>query len=199
MTMVIKADDRNAVKYAISVLKQGGIIIYPTESSYGIGADALNIKAVKRIFRIKGRSRGKHVPVIVGNARTASKYYHVDSRAKKLIRKFIPGPLTLIPENKYPAPLKKILGGFRIPSHPFALTLAKKFKKPVTATSANISGEKPLYRIKDVIRTFGTSVDLIIDSGNLPQRKPSTIYDVARKKVLRRGPVSGKEIKNAFK
>ncbi|MBI2578787.1 MAG: threonylcarbamoyl-AMP synthase [Candidatus Aenigmarchaeota archaeon] len=194
MAMLIKAGNRNAVKYALRVMRQGGLIIYPTESSYGIGADFGNEKAVRRIFRIKGRTKGRKLPVIFGSIAAIRKYAVIDKNASALIRKFMPGPLTLV------VPARK--GGtiaFRIPSRPFALSLAKQYRKPITATSANISGKPPLYKVKDVLRIFGGSVDLIIDAGDLPRKKPSTIYDVARKKVLRRGPVREKEILKALR
>jgi len=193
MTMIIKVSDKNAVKYAVRTLKQGGIIIYPTETSYGIGADFSNEKAKKRIYEIKGRMKNKKLSVIVGNISTIKKYAIIKKDASMLVNKFMPGPLTLV------VPAKKGIIAFRIPSHKFALALAKKFKKPITATSANISDKPPLYKIRDVVRVFGSSVNLIIDAGDLAKRKPSTIYDVARKKMLRKGPISEKEILKAYK
>lgn len=193
MTMIISVTDKNAVKYALQVLRQGGVIVYPTESSYGIGADFSNEKAVRRIFRIKGRIKGKKLSVIVGSIAAIKKYAIIRKDAAALARKFMPGPLTLVVNAKPKGTI-----AFRIPSHPFALSLAKRYKKPITATSANISDKPSLYKIKDVIRIFGGSVDLIIDAGDLPKNKPSTIYDLSKKKLLRKGPVSERKILKAL-
>lgn len=196
MTMVIKSSDKNAVKYAVRTLKQGGVIIYPTETSYGIGADFTNTKAKRRIYKIKGRMKSKKLSVIFGNIKIIKKYAKIDKHASSLANKFMPGPLTLVVPAKQQKVSSKLPDtiAFRIPSHKFALALAKKFKKPITATSANISDKPPLYKIRDVIRVFGVNVNLIIDAGDLAKRKPSTIYNVTKKKVLRKGPVSEKEI-----
>lgn len=194
MTMIVKASESKAVEYAARVLKQGGVIIYPTESSYGIGADAANMKAVRRIFRIKGRIKGKKLPVIVGSLAAIKKHALIDRNASVLIKKFMPGPLTIIVKRKGKGTI-----AFRIPSHPFALALARKFRKPITATSANVSGRAALYKIRDVINAFGGSVDLIIDAGNLPKRRTSTIYDVKKGKVIRKGPVKERNIVKALR
>ncbi|MBI4017999.1 MAG: threonylcarbamoyl-AMP synthase, partial [Candidatus Aenigmarchaeota archaeon] len=165
--------------------------------SYAIGADALNAKAVKNIFAVKGRNT-KPLPVIVPDIKTAEKYYGLGDEARKLARKFMPGRLTIAARNKYPAPLAKLLGGFRIPSHSLARAIAKGLGNPVTATSANISDKPPIYNINDAIRTFGESTALIIDAGNLPRRMPSTVFDITRKKILREGPVSMRQISRAL-
>ncbi len=194
MTMIIKAGDKNAVKYAVSALKQGGVIVYPTETSYGIGADFTNTKAKKRVYVIKQRTEEKRFSVIVDSIKTLKNYAKINKEALMLAKKFMPGPITVIVKRKPRGTL-----AFRIPGNKFAFELAKKYKKPITATSANISGQQPLYKIKDVIRTFDSSVDLIIGAGNLPLRKPSTIYCTIKKKVLRKGPISEGEILKVIK
>ena len=125
----------------------------------------------------------------------AEKYAVIDPLARRLIKKFMPGRLTLVVRKKKTLPyiLSKETVGFRIPPHAFSLALLKKFGKPITATSANNSGHPPIYRIKDAIKTF-SDADLIIDAGNLPKRKPSTVFDIINRKVLRKGPVKEKGI-----
>jgi len=191
MTAIIKVTNKGAIGHAVSVLNSGGIVVYPTETSYGLGADATNDKAVKNIIRIKKRSKSKKISVAFSDIRMARKYLIITKNAEKLVKAFMPGPLTLIVESKN-KPTKKV--GFRIPDNDFVRRLIRKFGKPITATSANISGRSDLYKIKDVIKIFNSKVDLIIDGGNLPKRKPSTIFDVLDKKILRKGPVSEKEI-----
>lgn len=193
-TKIISVNDKEAMKLALEILSSGGMIIYPTETCYGLGADATNDKAVKKIIDIKKRSKSKKISVAFSDIRMAKDYLVVTKRAEKLIKAFMPGPLTLIVESK-----KKKRVGFRIPGNEFALRLIKKFGKPITATSANISGEGELYKIKDVIKTFDKKVELILDSGNLSKTKPSTVYCVVEDRILRKGPVSEKKIREVLK
>ena len=192
--MILKVKEKNAVKYAISILKQGGLVIYPTESSYGIGADFNNNEAKKRIYAIKKRAKSKQLSVIAGSLAAMRRYAIIENDASLLAGKFMPGPLTLVVKRKGRGTI-----AFRISSHPFALALAKLYGKPITATSANIAGKKAVYKIGDAIKKFGGKVDLIIDGGYLPRRNPSTVYDVEKKKILRKGPVSEKDITKALK
>lgn len=192
-TKIINIKDDKAVSSAVAVLKKVGLIIYPTETSYGIGADATNVKALRKIIKVKTRKSGKFIPIIISDSKMAEKYIVLNKDIRKLMRKFMPGPLTLVAKKKN-MEAKKLLGGFRIPANKFALKLARCFGKPITATSANISGSEGIYKIKDVVKIFKGRVDLIIDSGNLPIRKPSTVFDVSDRKILRRGNISKREI-----
>jgi len=184
-TVIVKASNSRAIARAITALRRGGVIIYPTETAYGLGAYFSDTKAVTRIYRIKHRPKGWLLSVIVGSYNTVKRYVALDAQTLKLARKFMPGPLTIVSRLKG----RKSLA-WRIPSHWFALELSKRFGKPITATSANISGQSPLYRFGDVRRTFDGKVDVIVNAGNLPKRTPSTIYDVHTMKVLRKGPIS---------
>ena len=168
------------------------MIVYPTETSYGLGADYTNKRAVKKIFKIKKRS-DKKLSVIVPSLFVIKKYVVIDKEAEKLARTFMPGPLTLIVRKR-----EKGTIAFRISSNEIAFSIAKKFKKPIIATSANISGSGDNYEIKKIREIFEDKVDLIIDGGNLRKRKPSTIYDVENKIVLREGPITEKMIKRAL-
>jgi len=199
-TAIIKSKGKNAIPAAVNVLEEGGVIIYPSESSYGMGADATNGKAVERIIKIKGREN-KPIPIIVSSIEMAKKYAVIDPLTKRLMKKFMPGRLTLVVKKKKPLPdiLSKNTIGFRLPPHEFSRLLLKALGKPITATSANRSGKLTLYKIKDVIRDFSGDVDLIIDAGNLPRRQPSTVYDVINKKIIRKGPVKEKEIMKCTK
>ncbi len=189
-TMIIKINDRKAITSAVSVLKKGGIVVYPTETSYGVGADATNIRALKKINRLKGR-KNKFLPIII-DRKMAGKYIVLNSDMKNLMKRFMPGPLTLVADKRMKT--KKLLGGFRIPANSFALNLVKRFGKPITATSANISGNKQIYGIKDVKKVFSGRADLIIDAGSLPRRQPSTVFDVRGMRILRKGKISLRKI-----
>lgn len=195
-TEIIKTNNKTAVQRAAEVLRNGGLIIYPTETLYGIGADASNDKAVKKVINIKNRSKSKHILIAFSDLKMAKKYLVITKKAEVLAKAFMPGPLSLIVETKT-KPVRKI--GFRIPDNKFVLSLIRKMGKPITSTSANISEKENLYKIKDIIKTFSGKVDLIIDAGNMPKGKASTVYDTTTMKIVREGPVSEKEIKAALK
>lgn len=193
-TVIVKASNSRAIARAITALRRGGVIIYPTETAYGLGAYFFNTKAVTRIYRIKRRPKGWMLSVIVGSHNAVKRYAKLDAPTLRLVRKFMPGPLTIVSRMKG----RKSLA-WRIPSHWFALELVKRFGKPITATSANISGQPQLYQFEDVRRTFDGKVDVIVNAGNLPKRTPSTIYDVHTTKVLRKGPISKSAILAALR
>lgn len=194
-TAIFKASDSRAIGRAVAKLRKGGIIIYPTETAYGIGADPTNASAIRKVYRAKRRPKEKMLSVITGSPATIKRYVKLDHPTLKLVRKFMPGPLTLVSEPK----AGKNSIAWRIPSHWLALELAKRFGKPIISTSANISGQPPLYRFDDVCKAFIGKVDVIIGGGNLPRRTPSTIFDVRKMKVLRKGPISKSSILAALR
>ncbi|MBI2971656.1 MAG: threonylcarbamoyl-AMP synthase [Candidatus Aenigmarchaeota archaeon] len=190
-TLIMKSSDTKAITASVHILKNGGILVYPTETSYGLGCDATNERAVRKIFLAKKRGSEKFLPVIVSSASMAGKFYRIGDEARALIGKFMPGPLTLVaPKRKLP----KRIGGFRISSGAFARPLARRLGRPVVATSANISGQKPSYSAREAAALFKGKVDMIIDGGNLRRRNASTIFNAETMEVLRRGPVTRKDI-----
>ncbi|MCX6818746.1 MAG: L-threonylcarbamoyladenylate synthase [Candidatus Aenigmarchaeota archaeon] len=195
-TKIVKLSDKKAVAKAVQVLRKGSLVIYPTETSYGIAADATNRNAIKMINSLKKRA-GKFMPIIVSDMRMAGKYIVLNNDVRKLMKKFMPGPLTLVAKKKK-LKTKGMLGGFRIPNNRFARGLVKSFGKPITATSANISGEPPIYKIREIRKAFYGKVEMIVDAGNLPKRKPSTVYDAERKVVIREGMIKEKDIIKAI-
>ncbi len=178
---IIPARSRNAVAESLNIIRGSGIIVYPSESSYGIGCDAASRKAVSRLLATKKRPADKKMIAYVSSAEMAGKYCgkKLDAAERALLTKFR-GKLTLVKNGK----------SFRMPSHRFVSSLIRKFSKPMITTSANMSGKKPIYRISKIKKMFSGKVDIIIDAGNLPRRKPSTVFDADAKKVLRKGPVS---------
>src|SRR3989344_9539447 len=177
--------NRNEIAKIARVLKNGGIIIYPTETSYGIGADALDKKAVLKIHEAKKQPTNKPISIIVPDIRVAKKFGKISSDAEKIMKKFIPGPLTLIVEKhgKVPNILSRKTIAVRISSDKTADAIAKRFGSAITATSANAHGKPPIYSFRRALEEFGGKVDLIVNAGNLPKRKASTIYDMTQKKV----------------
>ncbi len=199
MEALILHDNKRGLEIAVKILKKSGILIYPTETSYGIGCDATDKKAVKKIYAIKKRSGKKPLSVIFGSLPIAKKYVFLNKTAVKLANNFMPGPLTLVskPKKRLIASPKNEIA-FRIPSGLFSLRLAKKFKKPITATSANISGKKPVYDFKKAYKLFHNKAGAIIDNGALPKRKVSTIFNTITAEIIRKGAISENKIKKCL-
>lgn len=205
-TVVAKIEtfiDKRIIRAAIKIMKHSGVIIYPTETCYGLGCDATNIKAINKIYKIKKRVEHKPLPVIVSSLGMINKYAEISKTTKYMVKKFMPGPLTIIVKMKKNTliGLKQESIGFRISSHPVALLLVKEVGRPIIATSANTSGKPPLYKINDVIKTFNKKVDMILDYGDLKEVEPSTCVDMFTDtpKIIREGPISREEIMNVLK
>lgn len=195
------------LKEAIKLLRQGGVIVYPTDTAYGLGADVTNAKAVEKVYRIKGRAFKKPLLIMVGRSNELPQYALVNDKEKKLIAKFWPGPLTLVLKKKSTVPLIVTGGlakvGIRFPKNKVANLLSKMLKKPITSTSANIAGGSNLYSSKKIIRLFKNrkiQPDLMIDAGTLPKVKPSTIIDLTTRpaKIIRQGPIKISDLQKAL-
>lgn len=196
-----KGHYNNIIGQSAKILAKGGIVIYPTETSYAVGADALNPEAVKKVHNAKRQSHGKPVSVIVASLRQAGKIAVIGKTARMLAKKFMPGPLTLVVKKKrgVPGALSKGSIAFRISGNKVATDLCKKFGSAITATSANISGQAPAYSGQKAFEIFSGSADAVIDAGVLPGERASTIFDCRSGKILRAGPVGGKEINSILK
>lgn len=188
-----------AIQKAIAVLKKGGLIVYPTETSYGLGVNAASPQAVRKLLEYKGGRGKKPISVAMADKSMAKKYVHLNETAENLYQNFLPGPLTVVSQSKRKvAPGVESANqtlGIRIPNYPFILKLIAQFGKPITATSANTSGKKQPYSITDWQRYTSTKkqtmVDLFLDAGELPKRQPSTVVDTTLHEpaVLRQGTV----------
>lgn len=186
---------------AIACLKSGGVIVYPTETSYGIGCDATNEAAVARVFEIKQRKEGKGASMLLPEGQTPDRYgLEFPESMKQLAKKHWPGPLTIVCQLRGETPLSSSLftpgeRAFRRSSHPIANALVDALGVPLVSTSANISGESELYSAPEIYDRFrGESIqpDMIFDAGVLPKRAPSTLimWDDARGVVvLRQGEI----------
>jgi len=179
------------------------IFIYPTETSYAIGCDATNAAAVRGVFRLKGRERGKPLPLIVASRAMAERYAQFTPLARRLAAHYWPGPLTIVAVGRKPkAGSRRLAPGvvaangtiaLRISSHPIARALSRRLGRPMVATSANRSGGPPAFSMRAAQRAFPDARGMwIIDAGALPRRKPSTIVDARGSKpiILRQGAVS---------
>lgn len=187
------------IEKAIQVLKDGGVIVYPTETSYGLGCDASNEKAVARIFVMKGRAAEKGLPVIIDSKQSVQNYVEFSILARQLSERFWPGALNIIAPvvpNSIIADSCSMNGtqSVRLSHHPFASILAKRLGKPIVATSANVSGKDAIYSVKDVQKVFADQPDkpdLVIDGGVLPDLPASTSVKVIGSKleILRQGRI----------
>ncbi len=181
-----------AVKKAALVLKKGGLVAFPTETVYGLGANLLDKKAVERVYKIKNRPRNKPLTVHVADTASVKKITgKIPLRAAKLIEKYWPGPLTVILRDRRG---KKT--GFRMPDNKIALDLIRKAGVPVVAPSANISGNKPPRDAKEVLRDLDGKIDLVIDGGKTAIGIESTVVDMTGRtpRILREGAISKAEI-----
>lgn len=206
------------VKAAIKKLRVGGVVVYPTDTLYGLGADALSNEAVSKVYTIKGRDERKPIHAIVADMAMMEKYAEVPDMARMLAKEFLPGPLTLILKKRegVETGIARKIGtiGIRIPNNPFCRALAKKFGKPITTTSANRSGRKTEHTVKAIAEQLGggshsnilqnvrmRNIDLVIDAGELPEKQPSTVVDLTGNEpiILREGAISVADIWNALR
>ena len=188
---------------AADILRAGGIILYPTDTLYGLGCDALSDEALSKVQKIKGRDEKKPVHAMIADLGMAEKYAVLNENAYTLARAFWPGSLTLIlkkmPDIKTGISRDLETFGVRVSDHPFCLALAEAFGKPYTGTSANRSGEESKRSIPEILAQLGEAVryiDLVIDAGELPSSLPSTVVDahLPRPVILREGAISAGEI-----
>ena len=209
MTLLLKIDpgkpDAEQLAQAVRVLCEGGVVAFPTETFYGLGADARNETAVEKIFRIKGRNFRNPLSVIVANNREVIPLVgEIPAAARILMNTFWPGPLTLVFRAsssvlpRLTADTGKI--GIRVSSQPLAKLLAGGLGGPLTATSANLSGGPECSSADAVIRALGKLPDAVIESGSTPGGSGSTILDVTvfPPRILREGAISGVLILNAL-
>ncbi|HKZ07754.1 MAG TPA: L-threonylcarbamoyladenylate synthase [Methylomirabilota bacterium] len=198
VTRVVDADrpDPETLRAAAAVLRSGGTVAFPTESFYGLGADALAPEAVRRVFRLKGRPESKPLLVLVDSVeRALALAVDADPRARELMGRHWPGPLTLVLRAAPTVPGEVTAGGgtvgLRIPGHAVALGLVRAAGRPVTAPSANPSGGSPPTRAEEVTRSLGPELDLVLDGGVTAGGAGSTVADctVWPPRILRQGAI----------
>jgi len=189
----------NSSKIA-GILQKGGIAVYPTETSYGIGCGISHRAAVERIFLLKKRPKSQPLPVIAANQEMMEEFAVVVSAAEKLVEKFMPGPLTLILDRKRSVPewFPRKTIAIRIPGNETARELCRLAGEPVVSTSANISGERQFYEIKQALKEFEKKVNLIINAGDLEYNTPSTLFDVEHRRMVREGKIKKEQIDEAL-
>ncbi len=186
---------------AVRILDAGGVIAYPTETVYGLGADIFCEDAVNRLYKIKGRNAHKAVTMMVASQADIQRYCTaVSSAASAMMAAFWPGPLTLIFKASAAIPdyfaAENNTIGVRFPDHKISNTLVDLLRRPITSTSANSSGGTPARDVRGMPLALQAGVDLILDAGQTVSGIPSTVVDVSTGKVviLREGAISAKAI-----
>src|SRR3989338_6488913 len=203
---VLSVNASDMIERALTVLRQGGVIVYPTETAYGLGGDWTKPSVHRRVRQIKGRGKKKPLSVIVSDLAMARKFVHFSRISAVLVRRYWPGPLSLVlpltaHARKFTRTDAEKLStddttlSLRISSHPAAQRLVRGLEKPLIATSANLSGNATLYDARAIARAFAKrkyQPDLIIDAGRLSLVRPSTVIAVQGDKVevLREGPIT---------
>ena len=193
------------VEKGVEILREGGVIAFPTDTVYGLGADAFNLQAVKRVYEIKNRPEHLPFPLLIANtAQFTTVAEPVSGIAWFLAKRFWPGGLTLVLPKMVSLPPYLAKGStvaVRIPNNPICLALIEHLGRPIIGTSANISGRASAVTAYEVRQQLGDKVDLIIDGGKCPGGKESTIVDATHEVpvILRQGIIPKHEIDKAHK
>lgn len=195
---VLKATWRNILAASRKV-KEGGVVVYPTDTVYGLGCDPFIVEAVERVFNVKNERR-KPLPILASDMKTVERIAFLPEKAKSIATEFWPGPLTIVVPKKPSLPsivtcdLNSV--GVRVPKHDAALQLISLSNGLLIGTSANKTGKKPPLTAQDAAEQLGREVDLILDGGTVTLGVSSTVIDLTseRPRILRKGPVGFGEI-----
>ena len=195
-------DIQQQIERGISVLRQGGLVAYPTDTVYGLGACVSLPQAVERVYKVKERPRNMPLPLLLADKSQITKIADsVPPIAWLLIRNFMPGALTIVLAKSSLIPDTITAGGttiaVRIPAYPVPIALVTGLEAPIVGTSANLSGWPSPLTAEEVYSQLGDKIDLIIDGGRCPGGRESTIVDVTGETpvVLREGAISREELK----
>lgn len=198
-TLIVNSDSPDTISQALDILKTGGLVAFPTDTVYGVGALAFDGKAVESIYAAKDRPIEKAIPVLIADENDLEKVgMDIPEVAHKLASRFWPGPLTVLVPKKPNLPVSVSATetvGVRIPDHAVARTLLRA-AGPMAVTSANISGQASPSTAQEVLAQLGGRIPLIIDGGKTPGGVPSTLVDCtgSELKILRQGPITLEEL-----
>lgn len=212
---VIKCDDKKngckkcdltekELEEIVATLKSGELVVFPTDTLYGLGADPFNESSIKKVFIAKNRPFDMALSIAVSNERMMESVAVLNDQARKIIRKFMPGPITIMLTKKPSIPDMLTSGantvGIRIPDHPLAIRLIDRFG-PITATSANLHSHKDPIDATMPIKDLKGHIQICVDCGKTKYSEPSTIVDVSdgTVEIIRKGVVSQEEIENALR
>ena len=196
-----ESPDQDLIGKAAALIKTGGLVVFPTSSFYGLGAEAFNAEAVDKVFQIKKRDPQKPILILIAClADLAPLVRSIPKTATRLMEAFWPGGLTLVfhAADSVPSNLTGYTGkiGIRLGSHPVASALAKTVGSPITGTSANLSGKEGCTSVAEIDRSIKDQVDLVLDAGTLGGVRGSTVVDVAvdPPEILREGDINAERI-----
>jgi tRNA threonylcarbamoyl adenosine modification protein (Sua5/YciO/YrdC/YwlC family) len=183
---------RRLIQKAVDILNKGGIVVYPTDTNYGIGCDILNKKAIERIYQLKHRHKSKPFSFICSGLKNISDYAKVSNYAYKTMKRLLPGPYTFILEGSKLVPkimlTKRKTAGIRVPDNKICLALVEELKNPIITTSATMPDGSILNDASIIHDVFRNRIDLVID-GELVPGKPSSVISLIRDipEVIRKG------------
>jgi L-threonylcarbamoyladenylate synthase len=193
------------IEKGVKILQMGGVIAFPTDTVYGLGADAFNSTAVARIYEIKKRPQHQQLPLLIADVeRLTALAEPIPKIAWFLARRFWPGGLTLVLSKTDSVPAYLAPGptiAVRVPNHPVCQALIQHLGNPIIGTSANISGQQAALTADEVRQQLGGKIDLVINGGKCPSGKESTVVDVTHEVpvILRPGIIPSHEIDKAYK
>ena len=202
-TEVLSATSPENLSLALQILKEGGIVAFPTDTVYGLGASVHHARAIARVYEAKERSRDNPIPILIANMLDLRRVaLSPPTMARRLAKRFWPGPLTLVVWRKPTLPEEiSVLStvGIRVPDHPVAQALLT-IAGPLAVTSANRSGDPVACTAQEVFEGLEGRIDLILDGGRTPGGEPSTVVDCTRAspRILREGPISEAEIREVL-
>ncbi|PIN84114.1 threonylcarbamoyl-AMP synthase, partial [Candidatus Micrarchaeota archaeon CG11_big_fil_rev_8_21_14_0_20_47_5] len=191
----LRSDFEDAFLSAKKALKAGKLIIYPTDTVYGIGCDATNNEAVGKVYEAKGRGEDSPLSVVMADLKMIGEYCEVRQVDEVYMHEHLPGPYTFILKCKEGKELPVSRNGkigVRVPDHFFCITLSRQLKVPIVSTSANLSGKPPPTCVEEIDKKIADAVSLILDGGKCKHSKPSTVVDLVESKILRAGAEGGR-------
>lgn len=200
-----KVPEPEEIAKAAQCILDGEVIAYPTETIYGLGADVFNRKAVKKIYDLKARDYGLPISILVASIEMLQELVTViPERVKVLMRRYWPGPLTILFEvnPSFPKSLVTNTGkvGVRISSHPIVSALVGRVGRPITTTSANLSGFPPSLHVKHLQKYFGEKLKCVIDGGECEPSRGSTVVDMTEEtmRIIREGAIPAEAVIRSF-
>ena len=200
--------DTAILERAVKLINKGEVVVCPTDTGYAFSANALDTRAITRVFHLKGRSYSNPIHIAVRAIEEAEKYAYVNEAARYLASHYLPGALTLVLKKRETIPSMLVAGlntvGIRIPNNPIILRLVEMTGHPVTTTSANISGKPGTYSVEEVTAQLGENIQqvaMILDQGPIKMRELSTIVDLdaSPPQLIRQGRISWLEIREVLK
>ncbi|VVB56798.1 Threonylcarbamoyl-AMP synthase [uncultured archaeon] len=188
MQLVVYPPLGPALTQALAHARAGGVVVYPTDTLYGLGGDATNPAVVSKVILLKSRPADQPLSVLFSDWSVAREYVKMDAALEKKLGELTPGPFTFLLPLKNPLPVTSSpMVGCRIPAHEFCLSWAKGFGKPIITTSANLHKRAPPHSVEQLDESIMDGADLIVDGGPCPGGVGSTIIDVPKKRILREG------------